>query len=132
MILKRFCTTILFAVAVAVAAVTAAVPPVSLDIRVQAGGAPFTTRTRVTIEPNAANRYLCLTWTQVQGGTQGGTSCSQLDGDTAPRTHWQLLKSLSSGKWDVVAYVLRNDDSRYLSNRILLRVLGPNYESDPE
>lgn len=122
---------ILIAVAVAVSTATAAAPPVSIGIRVQAGGAPFTTQVRTTIEPNEANRYLCLQWTQVQGGAQQRTSCLQLDGTSAPRTFWQYLKDLSSGKWDVVAVVLRNDESQKQSNHILLHVLGPNYESDP-
>lgn len=129
---KFFLCNVLLAVAVAVSTATAAVPPIAIDTRQPNGPAPFTTRIRMTVDPNPANRYLCLTWTQIQGGVNGRTSCLSLDGETAPRTHWQMLKGLPSGKWDVVAYILRNDDTRHLSNRILLRVLGPNYESDPE
>jgi hypothetical protein len=120
------------AVAIAVSTAIAAAPPVALDIRGQSGAAPFSTRARVSLEPDTANRYLCLQWVQVQGGTQERTSCQSLDAERAPKTHWQLLKDLSSGKWDVVAYVIRNDEQARLSNRITLHVLGPNYESEPE
>lgn len=127
----KFVRNILIAVAVATSAIAAAPPAVSLDIKYQAGNAPFTTHARVHITPNPANRAMCLQWTQVQGGGEQRTSCIQLDGETAPKTHWQYLKDLSSGKWSVVAVVIRNDDSQHLSNPILLRVFGPNYQSDP-
>lgn len=127
---RLFLLSTLIVAAIAASAV-AATPPVTLDIRVQAGGAPFTTRARVTIEPNPANRMLCLRWAQVQGGGEQRTSCFSLDGETAPKTHWQFIKDLSSGKWEVVAYVRLNDESIRVSSPILLRVLGPNYESDP-
>ena len=116
----------------------AAAPPVALDIRVVSGGAPFTTRARITVEPNLANRLLCLSWTQIQGGSQQRTSCQSIapvvkdDGTTIfpPSTYWQFLKDLSSGKWSVVAFVRLNDDTLRSSTPITLHVLGPNYESE--
>lgn len=121
---------LLLTVAVAVPTATAAAPPIALKIQVLSGAEPFTTQARVTIEPNEANRFFCLSWTQLQGGAQQRTSCQQIDGASSAKTYWQFLKELSSGKWDVVAYVLRNDESSHLSNRVLLHVLGPNYESE--
>ena len=122
----------LIAVAVAVSTATAAAPPVALDIRGTMGSAPLTTRARITVMPHAGNRWLCVEWAQVQGGVGYRNSCLEWVGETAPRTHWQDIKGLSSGKWDVVAYVIRNDEQGQLSNRITLHVLGPNYQSDPE
>jgi hypothetical protein len=111
--------------------ITAAAPPVALTIQQPMGAAPFYTRARVSIPRHPDNRYACLSWTQVQGGQEGRTSCWEVAGEDAPLTHWHELKALSSGKWEVVAYVLRNDESNLFSNRITLRVTGPNYEPDP-
>lgn len=127
---RRLIPTFLLALAVAASTATAGVPPIALDIKYLNGPEPFTTRARVTVEPNATNRYMCLSWTQVQGGGGGRTSCLSLDGASAPRTYWQFLKELSSGRWEVAATVIRNDESRSMSNHILLNVLGPNFEMD--
>lgn len=125
-----FTRNLLLAVAVAVTTVIAAVPPLTLDIHYKTGSAPFTTHVRMTVEPNAGNRSLCLHWAQIQGGQEERVSCHQLDGETAPYTHWQDLKDLASGQWAVEAYIVRSDGSMIHSIRITLHVLGPNYSMD--
>lgn len=110
--------------------ITAAPPPIALDIRYLSGNAPFTTRARTTVEPHEANRMLCLAWSNMQTG-ESRTSCQELQATEEPRTFWQDLKDLSSGKWDVVAVLIRNDNSRYTSTHFTLHVFGPNYQSDP-
>lgn len=138
MSLQSVCYFLLAAVMAFSTAVTAA-PPVSLDIKYQRGGAPFTTHVRMSVEPHIDNRYLCLQWVQIQGGTNERTSCQSIapvvkdDGTVVlpPKTHWQFIKDLPSGRWNVVAYVIRNNESGKLSNTITLHVLGPNYESEP-
>jgi hypothetical protein len=111
---------------------TAAPPPVALDIRGQTGSALFSTRARVTVEPHPGNRTLCVQWEQIQGGSGYRNSCQDWVGDTAPITHWQIIKDLPSGRWMVRAYVIRNDEKAYPSLPITLHVLGPNYEPEPE
>lgn len=118
-------------IAVAVATSTAAAPPaISLDIRIKSGVAPASFIATITVAPHPDNRWLCVLWTQIQGGQQERTSCLPWEGLTAPITHTQWLKELDSGKWDAVAYVARSDESSKLSNRITLHVFGPNYASD--
>jgi hypothetical protein len=122
----------IIAVAIAMTAIAfAAAPHVNLDIKYVNGTAPFYTRARVTIDKHPDNRWLCVQWTQIQGGASQRTSCQPHIGEGAPLTVWQEIKSLSSGKWDVVAYVVRSDEQGHLSNRVTLRVFGPNYEPDP-
>lgn len=129
--MHRTLSTCAAAIALSVV-VVAAPPPISIDVRHgNSGGAPLTVRVRVTVEPDTRNRHMCLSWTQIQGGTQARTSCQEMQGNEEPRTFWQDVKSLSSGKWDLVAFVIRNDDTRAVSNHITLHSFGPNYESDP-
>ena len=121
-------------------AVVAAASPIAIDTRQNVGSAPATFRIRITVEPDIKNRYLCLVWSQVQGGRNERTSCQAIDALVKddgtvvlpPKTHWQMLRDLPSGRWEVVAYVVRNDEQGRLSNRLTLKVLGPNYESEPE
>jgi len=110
----------------------AAPRPLTLTIRVLMGTQPFQTRAYIHVEPHEANRHLCLSWTQIKGGGQQRTSCQELMGEQAARGYWQDLKGLTAGKWDVVAAVIRKDDTRVLSNRLVLTVIGPGYEMDPD
>src|SRR3990167_5660178 len=89
--------------------------PISLEIRSLMGSAPFTTRARISLPPHPDNRYVCLSWQQIRGGNEGRTSCWSVAGEREALTTWKLLKDLSAGKWDVVAYVLRNDEQGTLS-----------------
>ena len=130
--IKQLFHSLILAVAVAVPTAIAAAPPVALDIKGPMGAAPLTRKARVTVDPHPGNRWLCVEWTQLQGGAGYRSSCREWVGETAPKTHWQDIKDLSSGKWEVVAYVIRNDEQGKLSNRVTLHVLGPNYQSDPE
>jgi hypothetical protein len=130
--MSRILRLTLLCIVVATAWVVAATPPVQLDIRLPMGNAPLTVNVRVTVAPHEGNRELCVQWQQVQGGGQFRRSCVPWVSDTAPVTHWHRIKDLSSGRWEVIAFVIRNDEKAYVSNPITLHSLGPNYESEPE
>lgn len=90
---------------------------------------PLTIRLQITLEPNEANRWVCLYVKQTYGGTQEKNSCWDVDAEREAKTTWRLLKDLTTGKWEIVAAVVRQDEKSVLSNRLLLTVLGPGYES---
>jgi len=72
--------------------------------------APATVRLVVTVEPDANNREL-----QIEADSEGfyTSSTVQLDGSTAPRLQWFVLKELPAGTYEVHARVVqRSGDSR--------------------
>lgn len=91
-----------------------------------------THRVKITLEPNEANRFLCFTVQQVQGGNQEKTSCWSVQADKEARTTWKWVNDLDSGRWVMRAAVRRNDDTQILSNEIEIHVLGPNYSPPGE
>jgi hypothetical protein len=121
------------AVAIALCPVVAtATSPITLDSRVLIGAAPAWFRVRITLEPDARNRYLCLQWQQIRSGNAQKIGCWSVDAEREPRTMWKDIKDLAAGKYVVVAYVIRNDEQRSISNPVTLTVTGIGYEPDPE
>lgn len=113
------------------ALVATAAPPIALDTRSQLASSPGYFRLRITVEPDARNRYLCLQWVQTRSGNAEHTGCWEIQAEREPRTTWKDLKELPAGKYAVVAWVIRNDEQKSLSNPLTLIVTGLGYEPDP-
>lgn len=131
MTLKLLCN-LLLAVAVAVSTATAAAPPIKIDSRYVMAPGPATFRIRITLEPDARNRYVCLQWVQLRPGHAEHTSCWEVDAEHEAKTTWKDIKEIPAGKYGVTAYVVRNDEQATLSNRLTLIVTGFGFEMDPE
>lgn len=71
-----------------------------LSVSPQTGFAPLSVRAKITIEPNYLNRMLCLVW---EGETYGGSSCWQVEGQYAAKTHWYIIHNLPMGHYEVWA-----------------------------
>lgn len=128
----KFLCNLLLAVAVAVSTATAAVPPIKIDSRQHTGIAPAMFRVRITLEPDARNRYVCLQWVLLRPGYAEHTGCWEVDAEHEQKTTWKELKDLDAGKYAVTAYVIRNDEQAILSNPLTLMVTGFGFELDPE
>lgn len=128
----KFVTRIVITSILAAGMATAvlAAPPVAIDSRQLNGSAPATFRIRITLEPNAQNRYLCLQWVQVKGGGNEKTSCWSVQAEREAKTTWKELRDLPAGKYAVRAYVVRNDEQGVLSNELTLHVIGFGYDLD--
>lgn len=118
----------LLAVAIAVSpAIAAAPPPIKVDTRVKiALRLPAEFRIRITTEPHAANRTVCLYWGIYDFYESG---CF----NAGVKTEWRWLKLRESGEWTVYATVERTDGTIHRSVPITLMVRGPGYEepTDP-
>lgn len=113
----------------AINVVRAEPPPIRISVPGTMGNAPLYLRVRITLEPNERNRWVCLYAQQIQNGSERISHCWEVQAEQEARTSWRELKRLTAGQWDVVAAVLRNDDTSTLSNRYTLHVLGMGYES---
>lgn len=107
----------------------AATPAIRIKLPVERVilAAPGSMRLAIFLEPNPANRWVCLYVRQIQNGTNEHTSCWEVNADKEARTTWRDVKDLDAGQWDVVAAVLRNDDTSTLSNRYTVHVTGFGY-----
>ena len=82
---------------------------------------PATIRVRVTVEPDAQNRYLIMALND--GDVTVGRSDEELRGAAAPRTRWREFKSVPAGEYAAVAVVHRADRSE-LQARAAVTVLS--------
>lgn len=100
-------------------------PSISLKLSPLQGFSPFSTRGRVTIEPDPSNREWCLVWDAEEG--ESGVSCKPLEGEKGAKTHDILLRDLSSGAYVVKAVLIRGGLGEVWSNPVQVNVLkgGP-------
>ncbi len=107
-------------------------PPIAITTSQVMGNSPLDLRVRITIQPDARNRWACLYATQFVGGSAQFSSCWELQAEKEAKTTWRTVKRLTGGKWEVAAAVIRQDSDSVLSNRQQIRVIGQGFEADPE
>lgn len=113
-------------VATALSAVVAAAPPLTVDIKQTLTQAGRDVRARVIVEPDPANRTVCLHG-DLKGFPDLYKSCWNADG---PRSTWKTMKKLEAGAWEVYASVERNDNTTRYSSKVRVTVMGLGFEDD--
>lgn len=87
-----------------------AAEPVSVTVTPRVGIAPLFVRVRVTVDPNAENRSVCL---QVMNdGITERSSCWELYGLDSPRTFYKEYQDLDAGELDIIASVFRSSGTK--------------------
>ena len=99
--------TLLIFILTATLVLHAAMPAVVLKASPTFQFAPGYVRLTLIIEPDARNRFYCVSYE----GTYSGQTCRQLEGAEAARTRWIDLKDLPAGEYVGQASVGRNDGS---------------------
>lgn len=119
----------LLLLALLIAPLQAATPAIRIKLPVERVivAAPGSMRLAIFLEPNERNRWVCLYVRQIQNGDAEHTSCWEVQADKEARTTWKDIRDLEAGQWDIVAAVLRNDDTSTLSNRYTVHVTGFGY-----
>ncbi len=127
MLSRRLLCTLAVALTTAVV-VTATAPPISVDTRVRiALRAPADFHIRISVEPHAANRTVCL-----HADLDGMPDVQKGCWNAGALTTWRWLKGLDTGDWDIYATVERNDNTTMRSLPLRLVVRGPGYEEPAE
>ncbi len=110
-----------------------AAPAISLDIHYPVSSAPMSYfKARVTIEQSPDNRMACLYVVPTSAQGDQITRCWSLNGEQEPRTFWQEIKNLPTGRYLVTATVIRSDEKRTTSTAVRILVSGPGLEPDPD
>lgn len=112
-----------------IAPLQAATPAIRIKLPVERVivAAPGSMRLAIFLEPNERNRWVCLYVKQIQNGNLERTGCWAVDAEKEARTTWKEIKDLDAGQWDIVAAVIRNDETSTLSNRYTVHVTGFGY-----
>lgn len=119
---------ILVAVAVAVLSMAAAADSPSLDANPRVSFEPATVRLKLTIPPDKAHAFYCLS---VVSDAYDTTSCRQLEGSNEARVRWIEFKDLPAGAYTAVVDI-QTSDGRNRQARAGFQVLGKGMTPESE